>query len=66
MSGIKRSPGIEYELRARFAAISKADWVELYFDLYRQTAGETVSDEDCMKDAEKRLDILKTYRKETK
>lgn len=63
MAGIKRSPEIASEIKARFAQISKADWAELYFDLYRQTCGnEMASDEECMRDAEKRLDILKVYR----
>jgi hypothetical protein len=60
----KRSPQMDSELRARYAKISKADWADLYFDLYRQTCGDgQASDRECLQDAEERLDILKVYRK---
>lgn len=58
----KRSPEMADELLSRYAKMSKADWADLYFDLYRQCFGETLPDEECMKDAERRLDTLKTYR----
>ncbi len=61
----KQFPGIAHEVQPRYAAISKADWAELYFDLYRQTHGGGVTDETIMQDAEKRLAVLKQYRKET-
>ncbi len=60
----KRPPEMDSSLEGRFAKISKAGWADLYFDLYRQTCGdERASDEECMKDAERRLEILKTYRR---
>lgn len=59
---IKRSPEMEGKLFPRFAQLSKADWADLYFDLYRQVYGETTGDEEIMQDAEKRCDILKRYR----
>lgn len=59
MGSIKRSVDIESrEVRMRFAKISKASWAELYFDLYRQCFGEVASEEECMQDAEKRLQTL--------
>lgn len=60
MGSIKRSVDInDREVRMRFAKISKASWAELYFDLYRQCFGENASEEDCMLDAEHRLQTLK-------
>ena len=65
MSGVvfkKRLPEIAQELHRRYAQISKADWADLYFDVLRQIYGETMSDEEIMQDAEKRLSILKCHR----
>lgn len=59
----KRSPEMDEELLGRYARMSKADWADLYFDALRQLYGDVMSDEEIMQDAEKRLDILKTYRK---
>jgi len=59
----KRSPEMDDELQGRFAKISKADWADIYFDLCRQAFGEEMTDEEIMQDAEKRLGILKNYRK---
>lgn len=47
---------------ARFDKISKADWCDLYFDLYRQVFGETASGEEIMVDIQKRIEILKSTR----
>jgi hypothetical protein len=58
----KRSPEMESKLRQRYTKLSKADWSDLYFDLFRQINGEDQTDETIMQDAEKRLDILKIYR----
>jgi hypothetical protein len=58
----KRSPEMPHKLHRRFAKISKADWADLYFDLFRQINGEETADEAIMQDAEKRLNILKKYR----
>jgi hypothetical protein len=58
-SGVfKRRPVLERSLLGRYARISKARWAELYLDLYRQTHGEHVTDEECMGDAEKRSGVL--------
>jgi hypothetical protein len=58
----KRQPELSPEVRGRYARISKADWADLYADLYRQVFGESETDEAVLQDAEKRLGILKTYR----
>jgi hypothetical protein len=58
----KRAPEMTNNLRSRYARISKADWSDLYFDAVRQLYGETMTDEEIMQDAEKRLEILKNYR----
>lgn len=43
--------------------LSKSDWTDLYFDLYRQCFGESESTErEIMDDAKARLDILKANR----
>lgn len=57
----KRGPEIDEKLLPLYAKASKADWADLYFDLYRQCFGETASDGECMQDAMKRLDTLKIY-----
>ncbi len=59
---LKRPPEIAPELNGRYAKISKADWADLYFDLFRQVYGEDEADEAIMQDAEKRLNFLKAYR----
>lgn len=46
----------------QFDKISKADWCDLYFDLYRQCMGETESGENVMADVKARLEILKANR----
>lgn len=46
-------------IQARFAAISKAQWAELYRDLYDQTHGGYADSAPFMEDAEKRLMTLK-------
>lgn len=61
-----RLPEFASELRKRYDSISKADWADLYADLFRQMFGETEEDEMVMQDAEKRLDILKRYRDASK
>lgn len=47
---------------AQFDKASKADWCDLYYDLYRQVFGEMASGEDIMADVSHRLEILKKYR----
>lgn len=60
----KRAPMIDSdELQAKYAKISKADWADLYFDLFRAVNGETEADAAIMQDVEERLAILKSYRK---
>lgn len=61
-SVFQRPPQMTNALSRRYAQISKADWADLYFDLFRQIHGETVSDAAIMQDAEKRLGILKSHR----
>jgi len=60
---VKRPPELESSLRSRYARLSKADWADLYADLFRQVFGEDEPDEAILQDAEKRLGILKTYRR---
>lgn len=64
VSGVlnKRSPEIDETLYNRYAKLSKADWADIYFDLYRQVFGETKTDEEIMQDAERRALLLKSYR----
>lgn len=60
----KRAPLIESdELQAKYAKISKADWADLYFDLFRAANGESASDQEVMQDVEQRLALLKSCRK---
>jgi len=48
------------DLGPRFDKMSKADWADLFCDLYCQCFGESESTpEMMMQDAEKRLEILK-------
>lgn len=58
----KRPPEMSQDLQVRYAKMSKADWADLYFDLYRAESGEDVPEEEIMQDAERRLEILKQYR----
>jgi hypothetical protein len=58
----KRPPELDFELRGRYKKISKADWADLYADLFRQVYGEDADDQDIMQDAEERLVILTAYR----
>ncbi|HUY75145.1 MAG TPA: hypothetical protein VMV29_08370 [Ktedonobacterales bacterium] len=39
--------------------ISKAAWIDLYIDLYRQTHGEGATDAQVIEDAQRRLQTLK-------
>lgn len=45
-----------------FEKLSKSDWCDLYFDLYRQVFGETETGEAVMADVAERIEILKRYR----
>lgn len=62
MSGTNRAANVDSKVRARAHKIPKSEWTEMYFDLYRQVFGETCTDEEIMKDAEKRREILKRAR----
>jgi len=42
--------------------ISKSDWIDAYFDLYRQMGGEGASEQEILENAQRRLKILKRYR----
>ena len=64
----KRPPEFQFtgDKRAaqkQFAAISKADWCDLYFDLYRQCFGEQEEGDVILADARFRLDVLIGYRR---
>lgn len=60
MAGIKRAPQVDNEnIMWRALDIPKSEWIEMYFDLYRQTCGdEQIDGEEIMQDAEKRRQIL--------
>jgi hypothetical protein len=58
----QRLPEMDQELYGRYMKIPKADWANVYFDLFRQIYGEYRSDEEVMQDVEMRLDMLKFSR----
>jgi hypothetical protein len=58
---MQRLPEIDEALAGQYARISKAEWAELYFDLFRETHGEDVGDEEIMADAERRLVTIKRW-----
>lgn len=47
----------------QYMHLSKADWADIYADLYRQTHGEDASAALVMADAYRRQAILKAYRR---
>lgn len=55
-------PEIDEALQGRYAKISKANWCDVFFDLYRESYGEHADDTEIMADAERRLEILERYR----
>lgn len=57
----KREPQIIQALHKRYHAMSKADWVEVYRDLYRRCYDMDSPEEDWMEDAERRREILRVY-----
>jgi hypothetical protein len=59
---IQSLPEIDQALHGRYSKISKADWADLYFDLFRETHGETAEDETVMEDAERRMLIIEQWR----
>jgi hypothetical protein len=62
LTGASGAPEIDPRLLGRYARITKANWADLYFDLYREVRGEDAGDAEVMADAEGRLDVLKRYR----
>ncbi len=52
-------------IEAEAFKLSKSDWTDLYFDLYRQCFGETIEEREIMDDAKVRLEILKYNRNRT-
>jgi hypothetical protein len=58
VSRFKRPPMLDKAYVNRYHAMSKATWMDLYADLYRQTHGEGCSDGEVMDDAERRAEIL--------
>jgi hypothetical protein len=46
----------------RFENLSKADWADVFCDLYQQVFGETARPEDMLADAERRVALLKRQR----
>lgn len=67
MAGVKREPqfteGVDRTNYWRFMAISKADWAEIAHDLFIQMEGEDSTSSAFLTDAERRLEIIKRYRK---
>jgi hypothetical protein len=61
MGNIKRGVDLPSHLKARFARISKADWAEIALDMYCEYRGGT--EDQFMTDAERRLEIIKAYRR---
>lgn len=59
---LKRSPEIPFVLHSRYAKLSKAEWAEAFFDLFIECCASG-SEPDAMTDAERRTEILRTYRK---
>jgi len=49
-------------IRLDVEKFSKADWVDMYFDLFRQVFGEQSPEEEIFQDAKKRREILRLYR----
>lgn len=48
----------------QFHRITKADWADLFADLYREAMGpEDASPDEIMADVQRRLGIIKSYRK---
>ena len=43
----------------RFDKLSKADWADVFCDLYRQVNGECSTPEEMLRDAERRIELLK-------
>ena len=46
----------------QFTDLSKSDWADLYYDLYRQVFGETAEGSDVMADVAQRIEILRRNR----
>lgn len=43
----------------RYSRLSKADWADVFCDLYRQCFGEDAAPEAMLSDAERRVALLK-------
>lgn len=43
----------------RYEALSKADWADVFCDLFFQVEGEGRTPEEALADAERRIEILK-------
>ena len=65
MGTVKRAPELESrEHRIKYSQMSKADIVEAYRDLFREMGGVGETDDsEWMQDLQRRITILKTYRK---
>ena len=60
---MKRRANIQsLTIRLDVEKFSKADWVDMYFDLYRQVFGEQSSEDETFQDAKNRREILRRYR----
>lgn len=46
----------------QFSRLSKSDWANLYYDLYRQVFGETAEGSEVMADVAQRIEILRRNR----
>ncbi len=62
---IKRAPDIPREFAGRYAAISKADLVEAFRDLFREAYGREFDDTDWIVELEHRVEIVRRERKYT-
>ena len=54
---------VDAEVREKAFDLSKSDWTDLYFDLFKQVFGESSTETAIMGDAERRLKILADYRR---
>lgn len=60
---MKRRADIQsLSIRLDVEKFSKADWVDLYFDLFRQVFGEQSPEEEIFQDAKKRRGMLRLNR----
>ena len=49
----------DFDLMKRYAQLSRADWADAYYDLYRQVFGEATDEKAVIFDAQERVANLK-------